>query len=265
MNKVFTYILFYIFIIGLSIGNTSQNKTLTWSFDFKDENISSVLYQVSQSTGIQISINVSIDDIYLTKKFESLTAHKILSDIFRKLNCAVIWNYSKKKLTSVDVWVFDRIKEVEKINKNKLTPSFVDFFKKKHNDFDKEDEKNRQSVFQKFSNQQKSALDETPAAAFFNNVKFKHYDPPPMPPAFFYKDIKRLEVIKNKSKAQTENIANPNKTSISLSSQNNSSNQEESNIPSDFSENKENFDNNQKKINKSIEKPPPVPPGFNQQ
>jgi len=264
MIKVFKYIICFLFVISLNIGNASQNQSSTWSFDFKDESISSVLYQVSESTGIQISINASIGDIYLTKKFKSLTAHKILSDIFRKLNCAVIWNYSKKELTSVDVWVFDRVKDIENGNKKKKTSSFVDFLKKKRIDFENNNEKNRQSVLQKFSSQKMSAHEGTPAAAFFNNERFKHYEPPPMPPPFFHKDIKSLKAINNTSQAEVENQTNPDKLNISLSNQLIRSKQEESNTPPDSSQNKEDFNNNQE-IEQSIEKPPPVPPGFNQQ
>jgi hypothetical protein len=273
MIKAFINIVYCLFIFNVSIGNASQEQTSSWSFDFKDEHISSVLDQISQSTGIQISTNVTIDDISLTQKFIDETAHKILSNIFRKLNCAVIWNYSRKGLTSVDVWVFDRIKDINHGNGNgkKSQSSFVDFLMKKRNELENSNEKHQQSVIQKFSQKHSAALDGTPAAAFFNNQKFQNYEPPPMPPAFFHKEISSQKSDNNEVQSQIDHQTDDTDASKPSSNQMIHARQEEStNKTADSSDSrdlqsKDLQGNKQKSLERFVEKPPPVPPGFNQQ
>jgi hypothetical protein len=246
----------------------TQAQTSNWSFDFKDECISSVLDQISQSTGIQISTNVAIDDIFLTKKFIDDTPHKILSNIFGKLNCAVIWNYYNKELSSVDVWIFDRIKDINHGNANKVNSpsSFVDFLMKKRNELGNRNENNQQSVIQKFSQKHSAIIEGTPAAAFFNNEKFKHYEPPPMPPAFFHKEISSQKTQNSVSQWQESQQADDTDTSKQTSSQRIHAKQDEStNNPIDSSDSRDVQGSNQESLEPFVEKPPPVPPGFNQQ
>jgi len=282
MKKLIIFIVSILIIVVSNLSYAIGEKKTTWSFHFNNDSIMNALEKVVFKTGVQINLNATVDDIFITNSFKDKTVHEVLTTVFRRLNCGVVWNYSKDQLTSVDVWIYDRIQgnDFSKVPLNR-------FLKRKHLVSKKNDTNNYHSIThslsQKFDAKHSTKNERNPATDFFHDVRSKHYDAPPMPPAFFYQEIKnknyqRQEGITSNTTHSTSDdnrltpfkSSNSQQTPVTLMQ---SSNKQPPPVSS--SSNKQlpvssngihvqNEMNDQKSIIQSIEKPPPVPPGFNQ-
>jgi len=262
--KKLLIIISMIFLGGYSLVYATGEKYPRWSFQFYNDSIMTALEKVVFKTGVQINLNATIDDIYITNKFNDMTVHDILSAIFRRLNCGVVWNYSKEQLTSVDVWIYDRIQgnDFSNVPLNR-------FLKMKHLGSKKKDTNNHKSishsVSQKFVSTHTNENKTNPATIFVNDVRSKHYEAPPMPPAFFHQEINnkvfqgQKEIVSEKTHSANIDKSSPLEPS---NSEPHASLMQTNEIPA---QKKDSNVNNQKFVIPSIEKPPPVPPGFSQE
>ena len=98
---------FFLTFIWANLLYAAKAKSEKWSFDFENCTISEALRQVTDVTGIYIFTNKDKDKSLFRKSFEDETIERILTDLFRKKSCAMIWCYSDEGLDSVGIWVFE--------------------------------------------------------------------------------------------------------------------------------------------------------------
>jgi len=112
ISKVIMYcLLWYMFFHFVSYGDgtlqAAKVEDKRWSFDFKNCTVSDALRQMSQVTGIGIfMMNQKGDKQLLSKSYKDQTIDRILRDILRQENYAMLWNYDVDDLDAIDIWIF---------------------------------------------------------------------------------------------------------------------------------------------------------------
>ena len=74
-----------------------------WSFDFKNCNISEALSQITKVSGIKIIVNGPINKRIADKSYKNMTLDRILSDLLRGQNCAIVWHYNESGLSLINI------------------------------------------------------------------------------------------------------------------------------------------------------------------
>jgi type II secretory pathway component GspD/PulD (secretin) len=68
---------------------------------FRSVSISDALKQITQSTGIKIVTSKQLGNQVITRSYKNQTVERILRDIFRDMNFALVWSYGEKGVDSV--------------------------------------------------------------------------------------------------------------------------------------------------------------------
>jgi len=84
------------------------HKDALYSLQFKSVSISDALKQITQSTGIKIVTPKRLGDQVITRSYKNQTVERILRDIFRDMNFALVWSYGEKGIDSVTIVTLDK-------------------------------------------------------------------------------------------------------------------------------------------------------------
>jgi hypothetical protein len=84
----------------------------TYSFRFDNCTISEALREISQKSGITIILKSDINKTIQGKSYTNRTLDKIITDLLRGENCALVWNYSRGNLASIGLYTFDKDNKV---------------------------------------------------------------------------------------------------------------------------------------------------------
>jgi len=79
-----------------------------YSVQFSSVSISDALKQIAQSTGIKIVTPKQLGNQVITRSYENQTVERILRDIFRDMNFALVWSYGEKGIDSVKIVTLDK-------------------------------------------------------------------------------------------------------------------------------------------------------------
>lgn len=80
----------------------------TYSFHFENCSISQALREISNKSGIKIILKSDINKTILSKSYTNRKLDKIITDLLRGENCAVVWNYNGGNLASIGLYTFDK-------------------------------------------------------------------------------------------------------------------------------------------------------------
>jgi len=111
---------FFTFICLLPVNaDASKDKNRKWSFEFQNCTVTEALKKISDTADIEIITNYSDAEVKLNKSYDSKNIEKIINDLFKKENCAIVWLYDKdtEKLNGVKILVFESSEEIIR-NKN---------------------------------------------------------------------------------------------------------------------------------------------------
>ncbi len=75
---------------------------------FNSVSISDALKQIAQSTGIKIVTPKQLGNQVITRSYKSQTIERILRDMFRDMNFALVWSYGEKGIDSVKIVTLDK-------------------------------------------------------------------------------------------------------------------------------------------------------------
>jgi hypothetical protein len=79
-----------------------------YSLQFRSVEISEALKQIAQTTGIKIATPMQLGNQVITRSYENQTIERILKDMFRDMNIALVWSYGEKGIDSVKIVTLDR-------------------------------------------------------------------------------------------------------------------------------------------------------------
>ncbi|MBN1904401.1 MAG: DUF4974 domain-containing protein [Deltaproteobacteria bacterium] len=80
----------------------------TYTFRFDNCTISEALREISQKSGVTIILKSDINKTIQGKSYTNRTLDRIINDLMRGENCAVVWNYSKGILASIGLYTFEK-------------------------------------------------------------------------------------------------------------------------------------------------------------
>jgi hypothetical protein len=92
---------------GSSFASTGP-MGMTYSFRFENCTISEALREISQKSGVTIILKSDINKTIQGKSYNNRTLDKIITDLLRGENCAVVWNYNKGILASIGLYTFEK-------------------------------------------------------------------------------------------------------------------------------------------------------------
>ena len=101
---VFTVILLSGFF-PISVSALADSGRDTFSFRFENTTVSDALREISKKSGINIISNSIIKKQILSKSYTDKRLDKIISDLLRGENSAVVWNYNNGSLDSIGVYI----------------------------------------------------------------------------------------------------------------------------------------------------------------
>jgi type II secretory pathway component GspD/PulD (secretin) len=78
-----------------------------YSLQFNSVSISDALKQIAQSTGIKIVTPKQLGSQVITRSYKNQTVERILRDMFRDMNFALVWSYGEKGIDSVKIVTLD--------------------------------------------------------------------------------------------------------------------------------------------------------------
>lgn len=79
-----------------------------YSLQFNSVSISDALKQIAQSTGIKIVTPKQLGNQVITRSYKNQTVERILRDMFRDMNFALVWSYGEKGIDSVKIVTLDK-------------------------------------------------------------------------------------------------------------------------------------------------------------
>jgi hypothetical protein len=79
-----------------------------YSLQFRSVSISEALKQIAQTTGIKIATPTQLGNQVITRSYENQTIERILKDMFRDTNFALVWSYGEKGIDSVKIVTLDK-------------------------------------------------------------------------------------------------------------------------------------------------------------
>ena len=115
--SIFLLCFFILVCLFPVVADASKNENGKWSFKFNNCTILDALKKISDRANIAIVTNYSDAEAKLNKTYNSKAIEKIIADLFKKENCAIVWQYDKEKLNGVKILVYESSKETTR-NKN---------------------------------------------------------------------------------------------------------------------------------------------------
>lgn len=94
-------VFFFLFDYATLHASVIEDKRL--SFDFTNCDISEALRQITKASGIKIIANGHINKRIADKSYKNMTLDRILSDLLRGQNCAIVWHYNESGLSSINI------------------------------------------------------------------------------------------------------------------------------------------------------------------
>ena len=79
-----------------------------YSLQFRSVSISEALKQIAQTTGIKIVTPKQLGNQVITRSYKNQTVERILRDMFRDMNFALVWSYGEKGIDSVKIVTLDK-------------------------------------------------------------------------------------------------------------------------------------------------------------
>jgi len=79
-----------------------------YSLQFRSVSISEALKQIAQTTGIKIVTPKQLGNQAITRSYKNQTVERILRDMFRDMNFALVWSYGEKGIDSVKIVTLDK-------------------------------------------------------------------------------------------------------------------------------------------------------------
>jgi len=79
-----------------------------YSLQFRSVSISEALKQIAETTGIKIVTPKQLGNQVITRSYKNQTIQRILKDMFRDTNFALVWSYGEKGIDSVKIVTLDR-------------------------------------------------------------------------------------------------------------------------------------------------------------
>lgn len=96
----------YFVCLSTTVVHASKAGSEKWSFDFENCTISEAMQKMSEASGINVSVTQNINR-KISKSYKDKEIDQILKDIFRNVNCAMVWYYDQNGLNSAKVWIFE--------------------------------------------------------------------------------------------------------------------------------------------------------------
>jgi type II secretory pathway component GspD/PulD (secretin) len=84
------------------------HENTSYSLQFKSVSISDALKQIAETTGIKIITPKQLGDQVITKSYKNQTIERILKDMFRDMNFALVWSYGEKGIDSVKIVALEK-------------------------------------------------------------------------------------------------------------------------------------------------------------
>ena len=79
-----------------------------YSLQFRSVSISDALKEIAQTTGIKIVTPKQLGNQVITRSYKNQTVERILRDMFRDMNFALVWSYGEKGIDSVKIVTLDK-------------------------------------------------------------------------------------------------------------------------------------------------------------
>ncbi len=109
MFRSFALFLILVFSIG-SIAFAETKGNGGWSIDFGAISVSEAFDQLTEVTGIKISTKTHFPHKISPKRYINQDIEKILKDILKNVNYALVWHYNEKGIESITILAFDRVR-----------------------------------------------------------------------------------------------------------------------------------------------------------
>ncbi len=103
---VFTVILISVFF-QIPVSALADGERETYTFRFENCTVADALKEISLKSGINIISNSIITKEILSKSYTDKNLDKIISDLLRGENCAVVWNYNNGTLDSIGLYTYN--------------------------------------------------------------------------------------------------------------------------------------------------------------
>ena len=98
----------YLVLFSLSAFCAEVHEDALYSLQFNSVSISDALKQLAQSTGIKIVTPKQLENQVITRSYKNQTLERILRDMFRDMNFALVWSYGEKGIDSVKIVTLDK-------------------------------------------------------------------------------------------------------------------------------------------------------------
>ncbi|GEM_PF-2660583 len=108
ITSITLHALFFICVFSLHLYALPARGAQRYTFHFNNSSISDVLGEISQKSGITIILKSDINKTVQGKSYTNQTLERIIADLMRGENCAVVWNYNKGILASIGLYTFEK-------------------------------------------------------------------------------------------------------------------------------------------------------------
>jgi type II secretory pathway component GspD/PulD (secretin) len=105
---IFWPLLVCVVLLSPSAFCAEVDENALWSLQFKRVSISEALKQIAQTTGIKIVTPKQLGNQVITRSYKNQTIQRILKDMFRDMNFALVWSYGEKGIDSVKIVTLDK-------------------------------------------------------------------------------------------------------------------------------------------------------------
>jgi hypothetical protein len=99
-------LVFAVALFGPIVSYAARAENARWSIDFNNIPITDALTRLSQVTGIKVFTKKPLQS-KITRSYTNRTIDEIIRDLFRNMNCASVWYYSKKGVDSIGIVIFE--------------------------------------------------------------------------------------------------------------------------------------------------------------
>jgi len=104
-----SFALFLILVLSISSIVFAETKgNGGWSIDFGAISVSEAFDQLTEVTGIKISTKTHFTHKISPKRYINQDIEKIVKDILKNVNYALVWHYNEKGVESITIVAFDR-------------------------------------------------------------------------------------------------------------------------------------------------------------
>jgi hypothetical protein len=108
ISFIHLYAVIFSFTFSAQFHASAGPEQNNFSFRFENCSITEALREISRKSGVNIIIKSDINKTILSKSYTNRKLDKIITDLLRGENCAVVWNYSRGKLASIGLYTFDK-------------------------------------------------------------------------------------------------------------------------------------------------------------